>query len=360
MHMEIPRPSRWHRAVIELLGWKIRAHSRLQRQFAADTPDQLVWHRKPLSVFFLYCFVAILVYWAFETPAPGKSVTALAVAAAAITFRGDLRGKEKLAWMLLLCGFLSIELTSINTERTHSEEDRASAREREAKHFQDIADGIKKSITDSDTNFTHLTKASNLQFQATMGQTQKMLGLQKSAIDGLVEQVKYTTGGDSFCVAGIGGITGDEGVASMRQIGKYPLRSVSGWFNDLDQYNDWVIDNPGKSWDQFPGLRSYVLGDIAVDGFRNLGPVKLDLSGRDTFDFSFSALNGYWDERVYARRVNGKWLQATQVFWIDFIHQPTSIWNKPRLIWEKIDPDYPKIDGKPDLTQKPQKAPTKR
>jgi hypothetical protein len=107
-----------------VLRWAIRRRAFMQSiwvymrsWFENDDHEQLVWHRKPLSVIALYVFMGFLGYWEFRVPSPGKAVTALAVAAAAMSIRGEMRGKEKAAWMLLLFALLAVELRSIDDDR---------------------------------------------------------------------------------------------------------------------------------------------------------------------------------------------------------------------------------------------------
>lgn len=121
------------------LEWSIVLRSKLA-QLRED------WHKKPISVLLLYIFTAMLWYWEWNIPSPGKGVAAMAVAAALMSLRGEMEGKEKLAWICLLFGFLFVELTSIDTERKSSEESRALARAQEAESFNKIGHGINNSI----------------------------------------------------------------------------------------------------------------------------------------------------------------------------------------------------------------------
>ncbi|MGB6199896.1 MAG: hypothetical protein WBF35_10140 [Candidatus Acidiferrales bacterium] len=74
------------------------------------------WHQQPLSVFLLYSFLFFLAYWGVRVPTSGKAVAVLGVAAALMAVLGEMGGKEKLAWIFLLFGFLHLELVSIDTE----------------------------------------------------------------------------------------------------------------------------------------------------------------------------------------------------------------------------------------------------
>jgi hypothetical protein len=117
----------------------------LSRLFLQQDEDAPLWHRKPLSVFALYIFSGFLAYWEIYIPSPGEAVAVLGVAAAAMSIRGEMQGKEKVAWMLLLFAFLSLELTSIKIERRANEEMQSQIRWQEAEHFKKIGGDINRS-----------------------------------------------------------------------------------------------------------------------------------------------------------------------------------------------------------------------
>jgi hypothetical protein len=139
-------------------------------------PGQVGWHKKPLGVLCLYLFLCWLIYWQIHIPSPGKAGTVLAVAAAAMSLRGEMQGKGKVAWIFLLFGFLSLELTSITTERYSNEELRAATQAEEARSFGKIGDGLKTSIKENEDNF------------------RTMFGLASSQNDNLVQLLKRRFG----------------------------------------------------------------------------------------------------------------------------------------------------------------------
>jgi hypothetical protein len=146
----------------------------------------LLWHRKPLSVAALYIFVGFLAYWEIHIPAPGEAVTVLGVAAAAMSLRGEMQGKEKVAWMLLLFAFLSLELTSIRIDRRANEEMQAQSRWQEAEHFRKIGDDIKSGVKESERQFKETVRQQSRQFSATMKIEQ--------------QNVDQITGGKSYAI----------------------------------------------------------------------------------------------------------------------------------------------------------------
>jgi hypothetical protein len=136
------------RPTLLLLRWKIKLRA-LSQQFVAYMEEKS-WHKKPLSVFLLYVFGVWLLLWNLHIPSPGKSVAALAVAAAVMTLMGELGGKEKVAWILILFGFLWVEIISIDVERKAQDELQRSARAEQLAHFKEIGGGIRDSIKESD------------------------------------------------------------------------------------------------------------------------------------------------------------------------------------------------------------------
>jgi hypothetical protein len=132
-------------------------------QEATDS-DRRVWHKKPLAVFLLVLFVSLLLFWAFQVPPPGYAATALAVAAAVMTLTGEMKGKEKLAWILLLFAFLGSELRANREERNTQVEIQKAARYnqdlvtlRELQSFEALGRALHASINENDRHFLATT-----------------------------------------------------------------------------------------------------------------------------------------------------------------------------------------------------------
>lgn len=148
------------------------------------------WHKLPLSIGLLFVSIFVLSYWGCTDPfiPPGDAVTALAVAAALMTLLGEMGGWEKMAWIFVLFGFLSLELHAIKIERTSQEEIQEMARSEQIRHFGEISRGIQKSIERSDRDFN-----------ATMEKSNRVIGLQNKAVAGLATNLNTLTGAESFC-----------------------------------------------------------------------------------------------------------------------------------------------------------------
>jgi hypothetical protein len=143
-------PSRSRRIKLRLLRWRIKLRYFLPR---SEPDQQFAWHKKPLSVFVLYILCWFLWHWEFHIPSPGKCIAMLAVAAVVMSLRVEIEWKEKLAWILLVFGFLSLELTSIDTDRTINDAIRTAGRAQEAKDFSVIGERIEKSVQTGQRQF---------------------------------------------------------------------------------------------------------------------------------------------------------------------------------------------------------------
>lgn len=287
---------------------------------AIQKMDRSEWHRKPLGVFLLYLLIVLLAFWGIKTPSPGEAVAVLAVAAAVMTVLGEMKGKEKVAWLLLLFGFLWVELTSIKVERKAQDDIQKEARAEQLKHFGEIGDGIKQSIAESDRNFN-----------ATMGKSNQVIGLQTTTIVGLNTNLKTLTGADSFCYLGF---TVGQQYLPFIHVGKFPLYGIYARIVELDQ-------NGGVSQNNLTGVTISV-GDM-ITGHGNLQPVPIGL-GRSPDYFNanifFTARNGDWMELLRERRVGGKLVRAMRV-----TGKFTSF-KKEKALCETIDPEFPrKLNG---------------
>lgn len=119
-------------------------------------------------------------WWYLYVPSPGKAVAALAVAAAVMSLRPEAKGLERSVWMLVLCGFLSLELRAIDKDRVEQNDAHAQEMERSRQSLQKIKDAIDTSIANAKLDFAKTMKS--------MGQ---LVGISKEAVNEI-------TGGDSF------------------------------------------------------------------------------------------------------------------------------------------------------------------
>src|SRR5258708_3564271 len=110
------------------LRWRIKV-----RSFVND-----VWRNQVFGISAILLSATLCVYWSWRTPSPGKAVAAMAVAAAVMTFRGEIGGLEKFFWMVVLFAFLFLELRAIDRDRAIYASEQAEVRKAEHEAFQKI------------------------------------------------------------------------------------------------------------------------------------------------------------------------------------------------------------------------------
>jgi hypothetical protein len=164
-------------------------------------------------------------------------------------------------------------------------------------------------------------------------QSDRILVVGKSAID-------TATGGDSFCYVVFGG---DGSPGALVHGGQYPLSDVRMRIVDLDKFARAVNDSRGNG-------RPFTLADIQqAEQLVLMGnvPAKSSAILPQTiftpalsegqvlkFNLFFSAKNGFWEESVMIRRIDGKRRQALRVV--------RTIGKQNKVLHESIDPLYPR------------------
>jgi len=148
-------------------------------------------------------------------------------------------------------------------------------------------------------------------------------------------------------------------------IGKYPIREgrmeITDWNKVTSKIESAKLEaHFSQSWDQamtqsffdrvvgkalpesttkielgsFTGREEW-LGDFSPTIItENLISPPVGLNDNFSLTINFSSLNGFWQERFSAMRLNGKWFRAIR---IDDKEHP----------FEKVDPGYPEINGTP-------------
>jgi hypothetical protein len=112
----------------------------------------------------------------------------MAVAAALMALRPDMSGTEKWFWASVLLLFAVVEMRAIRAERLARDSEQAIAAKDQAKHFQDIADGISGSIAKSDKHFDD-----------TMASVRDLISLGTGISDTANKSFERITGGDAYC-----------------------------------------------------------------------------------------------------------------------------------------------------------------
>lgn len=304
----------WHR--VQLLCLHVRIQLRHLEVMREDERKTFAWHKAPLGLFAMYGFIVWLWVWGFHIPTPSKAAVVMAVVAGAMSLRGEIGGKEKLAWMLLLGGFLIVEFHALDIKDDADAQLRAAARASELAEFSQIAKQIGNTADEEKRNS-----------QRTMA--------------GVADSIKTQTGGNSFAF-----ITFTAAPAQALQMrwnnflaptgepyfvvyvtnhGKYPLRDAHAIMMDderrlaaMQEYlkhpnGDWISTiNSADTEYRMPYLRPQSAeapqGEVDIIG---LYPMPQSDSKRLTINFS--SLNGYWNEILHLGRVNGTWHQCLSV-----------------------------------------------
>jgi hypothetical protein len=117
-----------------------------------EVPNKLdaLWKSRTFGWLLILAAFFLFASWQFHVPTPGKAVAALAVAAAVMSLRPEATGLERTAWVLVLCGFLYVELRTIDKDRSDSARQQGIDRQQE------------------DSRFDGILKANRDQFDATM------------------------------------------------------------------------------------------------------------------------------------------------------------------------------------------------
>ena len=234
---------------------------------------------------------------------------------------------EKAAWTLVMFALLLLEIKSVYQDRSEHDREQAQARSEQLSEFGKIADGINKTID-----------ASKQQFEATMTRSDTI-------VSGVSNSIKTQTGGDSFAFVTFTPEPNQQFLIAITSHGKYPLREVNVTLMDDErrvqgmlEYNkhpegDWIkAIQSGDTRFRVPYLRPQSAegpsGDVEMLGMYPFG-------SKDTNDLTvaFSSFNGYWNERLHLRKVNGKWHQALSVM------GPTVKQALHPFVW--FDADYP-------------------
>jgi hypothetical protein len=96
---------------------------------------------------------------------------------------------------------------------------------------------------------------------------------------------------------------------------------------------------------------NFKIDDLPISGGLQIGTQEL-LASENSRDFNvfFDGLNGFWNQEIRLRRVNGKWLQATKVSRAVLTpkHGP-----EEKFLFQRVDKDFPLVNGKVDWTEKP-------
>jgi hypothetical protein len=93
------------------------------------------WRSKTVGCLFILSFAALFVYWLFRHPLPGYGVGFMGAAVAIMSLRLDVKGFEKAGWLIVIFGFLIVEILAIRKDRMDTDTAQAQVRQQEANNF---------------------------------------------------------------------------------------------------------------------------------------------------------------------------------------------------------------------------------
>jgi hypothetical protein len=257
-----------------------------------EEAHRILWHKKPLSVFLLYVFIGFLWYWNWPITRAtvGYAVAALAVAASTMAILGEMGGREKAAWIVLLFAFLFTEFHSIDVERRAQEDIQRETHAEQIGNFRKVGEGITQSMRLSQDHF-------------------------KGTLSGLEENIKMITGGDSFAYLMTSGIDDSGANLVLLSQGKYPLYDIGFYvFDEKAMYAGTTFEEcvifkqAGIEMGRNPSAKN---GEGMA---QQLGHIRFKIPGdKQDMNVFFSARNGLWSQAWRWRKVNGQWYWATIV-----------------------------------------------
>ena len=277
-------------------------------------------------------FLVIIGYWSWRLPAPGIAVSILGLAAVVMAIRASrFTRMEEIVWIVVAIALCFAEIQAIRKDRLETNQAQERAHREENEKFASLLEEGRK-------HFEATVTQSQSQFAATMDRSSGILG-------GISDSIKATTGGDSFAYITFTPEPNQQFLVAITSHGKYPLREVHATMIDderrvqaMQEFNKHpegsfiAAIQAGDTYFRVPYLRPQSpegpSGDVEM-----LGSYPFGSKDANDITIAFSSLNGYWNERLHLRRINGKWHQALSVM------GPTVKQSLHPFIY--FDPDYP-------------------
>lgn len=148
------------------------------------------------------------------------------------------------------------------------------------------------------------------------------------------EVVNLVTGGKSFCYMAVSSINPQSNIGLLTFVhsGEHPMFNVAARIVDLEEFDklkDHINIHNFQQADINIGI-----GDFAKNAALVRGPFPLGKGDKRNFNIFFSARNGWFDQLLRFRKINGQWVQATRVE------------RDGEVLYERIDDNYPRAkDG---------------
>ena len=251
--------------------------------------------------------ICIVLFW-FHPPHAGWAVAIMAAVAATMSMHGDIKPRQKMAWMLLISGLLFVELRAISGDRKEVDIQAAKDRSDADDRFKTTIEGTRQSVE----------AASNA--------------------------IRAVTGGDSFAYMDLATNDRDPNVPSgtfhgtVYLHGKYALHGIFAYWTDTKMLASIESNSKLTSLQKVEIIkRENSQNQVHING--NLTPshavgldIKLSPSKSQAVNIFFSSLNGDWTELYRSRLVDGKWVRAIKIRWL----------HNEYPEWEDVDKNYPR------------------
>ena len=144
------------------------------------------------------------------------------------------------------------------------------------------------------------------------------------------EVANLVTGGNSFCYMAVSTINPESniGLLSFIHNGDHPMFNVAARIVDLEEF-DKLKDHINIHNFQQADINMSI-GDFSKGAALVRGPFPLGKGNKRDFNIFFSARNGWFNQLLRFRKVDGHWAQATRVE------------RDGEILYERIDDNYPK------------------
>jgi hypothetical protein len=237
---------------------------------------------------------------------PGLAIGLLGFAAATMALE-HLTKPERAIWIAIIFALFVLESHSIIQDRNEHDKQQAQATEQEEQNFKVIANEITEAMRRSDRNF-----------EQTMMRSDRIIAE-------VGESIKTETGGDSFAFVSFFPEPNERFAVIITSHGRYPLRQINVDVSDEERRTQALqeyIKHPegdiesairtANTYYQVPFLRPQS-PELPMGQVQMLDTYPFGTEDARNFTIAFSSFNGYWNERLHLRRINGKWYQALSV-----------------------------------------------
>ena len=303
-----------------------------------------IWNNSKIMAWVLVLAGLGLALWATYCPqSPGVSIGMLALVAGIMSLRPEMHVWEKCAWIVVLITFAILEVHAIGVSDKHNE---------------DIRDAQNSAFNGIATKLTESDRVNKQHFDETMGGVGTVYDKTKQAADTAKEAVNTITGGNGYCYIDL-----DQGFSFNRDTGRVmPMVNVVK-AKVLWRVSVRVLDYKAFKADTRPisteemingGLLTRdatitQLGDLKLGPsplFQNMG-FSTDEHADNDYIVEFWAINGTWKEEMHYRFIDGKYLKAIRVVWLNFPPDFDTDKTTETIRREEVSPEYPRgKDGK--------------